>query len=51
MEKLNDKKKQRLDRLYNKYKPHENFIIAKSARKQLDILKEILLVFQILIKY
>ena len=33
MEKLNDKKKQKLDRLYNKYKPHEKFIIAKSARK------------------
>lgn len=35
MEELNDKKKQRLDRLHNKYKykNHENFLIAKSARK------------------
>lgn len=35
MEKLNDKKKQRLDRLHNKYKykNHEKFLIAKSARK------------------
>lgn len=33
MEKLNDKEKQKLYRLYNKYKTHENFIIAKSARK------------------
>ena len=35
MEELTDKKKQRLDRLHNKYKykNHENFLIAKSARK------------------
>ena len=35
MEELTDKKRQRLDRLYNKYKykNHENFLIAKSARK------------------
>ena len=35
MEELNDKKKQRLDRLHNKYKykNHENFLIAKSFRK------------------
>lgn len=35
MEELTDKKKQRLNRLYNKYKykNHENFLIAKSARK------------------
>ena len=33
MQEINDKKKQKLDRLYNKYKVHETFIIAKSARK------------------
>lgn len=33
MEEINDKKKQKLNRLYDKYKPHEKFIIAASARK------------------
>ncbi len=35
MEEINDKKKQKLEKLYNKYKykNHEKFIIAKSARK------------------
>lgn len=41
MEEVNIKKKQKLDNLYNKYKPHEKFLIAKQARKQLNILKEI----------
>lgn len=33
MEEVNIKKKQKLDNLYNKYKPHEKFLIAKQARK------------------
>lgn len=35
MEEINDKKKQKLEKLYNKYKykNHEKFIIVKSARK------------------
>ena len=33
MEEVNTKKKQKLDNLYNKYKPHEKFLIAKQARK------------------
>lgn len=33
MENINDKQKRKLDNLYNKYKPHEHFLIAKQARK------------------
>ena len=40
MEEISDKKKQRLDRLYNKYKVHETFIIAKSARKTIRYIEK-----------
>lgn len=40
MQEINDKKKQKLDRLYNKYKVHETFIIAKSARKTIRYIEK-----------
>ena len=40
MQEINDKKKQKLDRLYNKYKVHETFINAKSARKTIRYIEK-----------
>ena len=40
MEEMSDKKKQKLDKLYNKYKVHETFIIAKSARKTIRYIEK-----------
>ena len=40
MEEMIEKKKQKLDKLYNKYKVHETFIIAKSARKTIRYIEK-----------
>lgn len=40
-------KKQKLDRLYEKYRPNDNLIIARTRELLLDILRKLLLIFQI----